>query len=408
MNKRSLAAAVLVLGSVTLSSACSSDGGSTPTLGGVGSGNTGAGGGAAAGAAPVGGAGAPTGAGSGGAAALGAGAGGDTAQAAGAGGQSISGGGAAGAAGSAGAANPSAGAGGGGATIPPGKGQSAGCNMPAPGTDSSTTWVKHDIEVTGVDPAWISAHPVPADHKYTWTHRNYFMKLPKTYNQAQPYQLSIGGSGCGGSETVGSEGGYALPNTNEIQVALSYVTANSACFADDAVNTPDLPYFDAVIADLEAKFCIDKSKIFVHGYSSGAWETYMLGCARAGVIRGIFTSQGGERVKRPACSGPVAALLSAGANASNDNPIGPLDPNSGEAKSLDSLGSAVARDEILMRNGCTGTATVTWSGSAECKQYTGCPAAYPVIWCPINGGHEYASQLAAPAETFFQGLSTTP
>jgi hypothetical protein len=46
------------------------------------------------------------------------------------------------------------------------------------------------------------------------------------------------------------------------------------------------------------------------------------------VIRGIFTSQGGERLKRPACSGPVAALLSAGANASNDNPIGPLDPNS--------------------------------------------------------------------------------
>ena len=62
-------------------------------------------------------------------------------------------------------------------------------------------------------------------------------------------------------------------------------------------------------------------------------------------------------------------------------------------KSLDSLGSAVARDEILMRNGCTGTATKTWSGSNQCQEYTGCPAAYPVIWCPINGGHEYATQL---------------
>ncbi|MES1175811.1 MAG: hypothetical protein ABUL62_15930 [Myxococcales bacterium] len=72
------------------------------------------------------------------------------------------------------------------------------------------------------------------------------------------------------------------------------------------------------------------------------------------------------------------------------------------------MGSAAARDEILARNGCTGTATVTWSGSAECEQHTGCSAAYPVIWCPINGGHEYASQLAAPAEAFFQGLPAAP
>jgi polyhydroxybutyrate depolymerase len=195
--------------------------------------------------------------------------------------------------------------------------------------------------------------------------------------------------------------------TNEIQVALSYVIAGNACFSDDATNSPDLQYFDAVLADIEAKFCIDKSKVFVHGYSSGAWEAYLLGCGRAGVVRGIFTSQGGERLKRPACPAPVAALLSAGSAASNDNPIGPLDPSSAEAKSLDSLGSAVARDEILKRNGCTDTsATQPWAGSSLCVEYTSCPKAYPVIWCAINGGHEYASQLAAPAESFFQGLPT--
>ncbi len=397
MKKSSLACALLVTGSVTFGSGCGSD--ATPIIiGGAGASATAGANSSGAGAAPVGGAGAP------GAGAPNSGAGGASAGGAvsggGAGGMSTPGAGAGG--------GNSAGAGGGGTTNPSPKGNSEGCGMAAPGEDNSNAFVKHDLEVTGVDPAYISAHPVPADHKYTWTHRNYFLKLPKTYDSKMPYQLSIGGSGCGGSETVGQEGGYALPNTNEIQIALSYVTANGACFADDAVNTPDLPYFDAVLADIEKKYCVDKSKVFVHGYSSGAWETYMLGCARGGVIRGIFTSQGGERLKRPQCAGPVAALLSAGADASNDNPIGPLDPNSGTSKSLDSLGSAVARDEILMRNGCTSTTTKTWSGSNACQQYVDCPAAYPVIWCPINGGHEYASQLAAPAEAFWQALPATP
>jgi hypothetical protein len=23
-----------------------------------------------------------------------------------------------------------------------------------------------------------------------------------------------------------------------------------------------------------------------------------------------------------------------------------------------------------------------------CVKYTGCPAAYPVVWCPLDGGHQ--------------------
>jgi len=302
---------------------------------------------------------------------------------------------------------------GGGPITPPAKGSSTGCTKTPPGTDSATAWVKHDIMVTEpLSQAAITADPAKGG-TYDWTHRNYFIRLPKNYDPAKPYQLAIGGSGCGGSDTVGSEGGYALENageTNEVEVALSYLASSGggACFADNFVDPPDLEYFDAVLADLEANYCIDKSKVFMHGYSSGAWETYMLGCARAGIIRGIFTSQGGERLQRPACTGPVAALLSAGADASNDNPIGPLDPSSATAKSLDSLGSAVARDEILMRNGCTSAMTKTWSGASVCQQYVDCPAAYPVIWCPINGGHDYASSLAVPAEMLFQSLPPAP
>ena len=281
-----------------------------------------------------------------------------------------------------------------------------------PGTDSQTAFIKHDIEVTGaIDPAYVTAHPVKAGSTYSYTHRNYFLRLPKNYDPTKPYVLDIGGSGCGGSETVGSEGGYptlGASQTQSVQVALSYVVnTKEACFADRSANPPDLPFFDAVLADIEAKYCIDKSKIFVHGYSSGAWESYLLGCARANVIRGIGTVQGGERISRPACTGKTAAILVAGLPP-NDNPIGPLDPNSAESKELDSLGSGPARDEILARNGCVGTDTETWDAAyPDCKLYKGCPKEFPVVWCAMPTlGHNYATGLAQ--DGFWKFWSSLP
>jgi polyhydroxybutyrate depolymerase len=322
----------------------------------------------------------------------------------------MSGGGASGSAGASGSV--AVGGASGSSSVAP-KGPSSGCNMPAPATDSATTFIEHDLMVTEpLDPTAIASDPANAGSAFDWTHRNYFLRLPKGYDPTKPYVLDIGGSGCGGDDTVGKEGGYpVLPSgeTQAIQVALSYLATSKggACFADDFVNPPDLEYFDAVLADLEAKYCIDRSNIFVHGYSSGAWETYMLGCARAGIVRGIGTAQGGMRMHRPACTGPVAAILVAG-EPPNDNPIGPLSPDDPVAKQLDSLGSAPARDDILMRNGCAGSASKMWNTTyPECLQYTDCPAAYPVVWCAeATLGHGYPSGLGQ--QGFWSFWSTLP
>ena len=253
--------------------------------------------------------------------------------------------------------------------------------------DSATDFIKHDIAVTGVDPAFAQAHPANGG---SWTERTYYVRLPDGYDASHAYPLSIGGGGCGNTDgTSGSGGGLAaLPNGQKlaIQVGLNYVYPQNAgaCFADDYINTPDLPYFDAVLAALEADYCVDRGKVFVDGFSSGAWETYLLGCARAGVVRGIGTAEGGLRMTRPPCTQfPVAAILVAGLN-DTENPIGPLDPPGKN----DSLGSAPARDDILMRNGCVGTDTTPWDAAYPgCVKYTGCPDAYPVVWCAIDAGH---------------------
>lgn len=270
-------------------------------------------------------------------------------------------------------------------------GPSMGCNK-APAGDNSNGFTKHDIAVTGVDAAFLpGGKNYGMQGAYDFTHRNYFLKLPTNYDPTKSYPLVVGGGGCGATDGLsGNGGGLNVFNGNQsvaIQVGLSYVypAGAGACFADDFPDTPDLPYFDAMLAEVESAYCVDTGRVFVAGYSSGAWEAIMLGCARGGVVRGIGTQAGGLRIHGPTCDGqPVSPMLIVGTG-DTENPIGPL-----TTPENDSYGSAPARDEFLKQNGCTGTATAPYTGMAAdsaCVQYTGCPSSAPVVWCPIGGGH---------------------
>ena len=269
-----------------------------------------------------------------------------------------------------------------------------GCNTPPGANDSAKNWIKHDLTVTGVDPGFITQHPPNAGTTYDWTHRNYFLRLPTGYDLTKAYPVTIGMSGCGGSETVGFEGGYAplpLGETQAIQISLSYVLStaanmdcNGAVFADDFVNSPDPAYLEAVVKDVQAKYCVDRERILLSGYSSGAFEAITLGCTDSDILRSYAIQIGGGlRLHHPPCkTNPIAALYVVGLQ-DTENPIGPL-----MTALHDSLGSAPARDEVLTRNGCMGMATAPWDAAyPACVKYLGCPEKYPVVWCPIASGH---------------------
>jgi polyhydroxybutyrate depolymerase len=279
-------------------------------------------------------------------------------------------------------------------------GPSDGCHATPAAGDMPGKWVLHKIDVTGVAAEFMSGgKEYGTQGGYDFNHRNYFLKLPRNYDNTRAYPLVMSGGGCGATNGVSGNGGgaNALPDDQDfaVQVGLSYVYPQNAgaCFADGFADTPDLPYFDAVLAEVQKSSCVDKSKVFMSGFSSGAWETYMLSCARAGVIRGVGTQAGGLRSVRPPCTGiPVAAFLTAGTN--DANPIHNVDSKTG----FDS-GSAPARDVILKTNGCATAETAPYTSDKapatwNCKQYTSCPKAYPVIWCEIPGGHGAGSPSA--------------
>jgi hypothetical protein len=229
-----------------------------------------------------------------------------------------------------------------------------------------------------------------------FNNRNFSLELPTNYDPNTPYSVWYGGHGCGYNA---SGAGWTVPGEmgKVIEVGLDSNPSGDFCFPDGGTscagtqaniplctNGPEVPYFRAVSDWVAANFCVDLSKQFIGGSSSGGWEGMTLGCSEAERIRGFYSVAGGKREHRWPCTGPVAAFMMVdtgdGSNKILYNPI-----NAG----LDSYGAQAERDELLIRNGCIGTAsTPAPAPYSTCLNYTGCPAAYPVWWCVLPGGHQ--------------------
>lgn len=329
-------------------------------------------------------AGSPVGGGAGGAAQAGsASAGMATVAGAAAGGMSGAGTGSAGSAGS----TTMAGTGSGGSAP---SGMSAGCGKA--NADDPSAWTRHDITVT-VDPKFSDAF---------YTSRTYWTRPPKTYDKAVPVPLTIWGQGCGQGNNPES-----TPMTNgpaadgSVQVELLAPQGKDHCYSagpdgDDA-SSPELPYFDKVLAETLANFCIDTKKVFQGGYSSGGWFSSLISCNRADKIRGVAWAAAGLQKNHAPCMGPVAAIITRGENDGGT----PLDQ------------TLAARDSLIMRNGCT-TQTQPWDPgettftSSSCVAYQGCMSGFPVVWCPTPGAHSNGTDTGLSTKGFWKFWSTLP
>jgi poly(3-hydroxybutyrate) depolymerase len=212
--------------------------------------------------------------------------------------------------------------------------------------------------------------------------RSYFVRLPPGYDPMRAYPLMFIGPGCGGA------GDNAIPVQDEtgadaivVGMNISAEVAGRDCFMTESPESPELLYFDAMWAEVSEGYCVDTTRVFYGGFSSGAWLAHLLGCARSNILRAQGNVAGGP-APIPECAGPVAAVMIHDENDGANN-IG---------------GGEAARARILEQNGCTGTETEPYDAAYPmCERYTGCPAEYPVIWCQTSGvGHDPQNDLSAP------------
>jgi poly(3-hydroxybutyrate) depolymerase len=201
--------------------------------------------------------------------------------------------------------------------------------------------------------------------------RTYSLYLPTGYDPMRAYPLAILAHGCNGA------GATPFPletasKTDAIVVALKSV---AECFVYEPTGA-DVVYFDTVLAEVSASHCVDRSRVFMAGFSSGSYLTYTIGCVRAGIVRAQGNAAGAQ-VRLPTCAGPIAALIAHDLD----------DPENLIA------GGIMARDRILTTNGCT-TETLPYDFDGDpatpspCVMYQGCRPGYPVVWCQTTGkGH---------------------
>ena len=208
------------------------------------------------------------------------------------------------------------------------------------------------------------------------TTRDWAVLLPEGYDPDRRYPVVYQFHGCSDNPMRETNN---VPTQRESGADAIVVRGRAVdrCW-DTMASGPDVAFFDALVAEVEATYCADPDRRFAAGYSGGAFMTHQLACVRGDQLRGVATIAGGQPGRD--CVGTVAALLI------HDRTDGVVDIAASER----------ARDGHLERNGCGDTSSAV--EPSPCEAYEGCDEGLPVVWCETSGmNHSRQDDLAAPA-----------
>lgn len=279
------------------------------------------------------------------------------------GGASSSGAGTAGTSGGGGGtAGATAGAGGGGGSggmAGGGMRPSVGCQQTVAQTPNS--WVEQPkLQVNGKARQW-----------WTW--------LPLNYDPKRAYPIVFTFHGCGGPDNFIPM--QRTAGADAIVIRGTGVTQDG-CWTYGGTGE-DVKFFDAMLAEAEKDYCVDSSRVFATGYSSGAWLVNTLSCARADKLRAGGSVSGGVVGDRGDCQGKVSRIFIHDSDDTTNKFV-----ENGNQKEITRLLSV---DHCMADNPVP-------EEPAPCARYPGCDAGYPVILCKTSGKkHDRQDTLATTA-----------
>lgn len=208
----------------------------------------------------------------------------------------------------------------------------------------------------------------------------YIVDLPTGYDRNKPYPLVM--SFRSANVTI-----EAFRSTLDLPavVGAEGIVVNVDC-ANGARRWDlqrDPPVFEALLAKLEAGYCVDRRRVFVVGHETGAIFANLIACTHAGVLRGLGSLSGVAPTRM--CTGALAVWIS-----------------QGDADMTRTLGRE-DRDFWLQQNQCDATMSAPVEPS-PCVEFMGCEVGSPVRYCEYRGNQEVPSFAAAAVWSFFQGL----
>lgn len=266
--------------------------------------------------------------------------------------------------------------------------------------------------------------------------RLYYVRLPANYDANTAYRTVYLAPGCGppqsqipdqikaypletasGDDAILIEMEAGLYNKAEYNNAACSNEADAGgsnlchfCFDDGAASlsadSVEYGYFDRLHKQIEDDYCVDATRQFYAGYSSGGWMAHQLGCQFPDVLRAQASVTGG-----------LPPAIKDGLKTCVDQPIAAFLIHDFNDQSNIYQGSVAAVNRLLALNGCTGGATMDSAPSApytitgvpntatfSCVQYTGCPAQYPIVFC-TSQDQQHNAQTTAAVPGFWEFFS---
>jgi hypothetical protein len=289
--------------------------------------------------------------------------------------------------------------------------RSSGCGNPW--MHDTNTWVEVAGPATHTNPAPLGPLVTISGPASQYSEdRGYWVFVPKNYdpNKADGYKVIYSGVGCDDPDRYHSgKTGYQYQkndNDDAIQVGLDYDTHSFTpqCYDNRNPKSNDFTFMPWLMNEIEKDFCVDLNHQFFSGFSSGGWVAQQFNCAFPTKFRGMVSTTGSEPADQPMCNpGPVALF---------------------HIHDINDAGNTYASflpgcTRVLKQNGCTVTDcrdpqsdTLTSpytlppdampNGTPTCRQFNGCPADYPVVFCTTHlpntlDRHGAQPELAVPA-----------
>jgi polyhydroxybutyrate depolymerase len=227
------------------------------------------------------------------------------------------------------------------------------------------------------------------------TPREYRLSVPADYVPGEPLPVvfvlnGVGGTGPQAQQFFQVETGHraifvyptSLPNDE----------AGGSIAWDFSLNGVDVPFFDGMVSYINDNYCVDTSRIFVLGASSGGIMSNMLGCFRGDVFRAIAPSSG-MTWQQSGCQGEVAVMVICG----EQDSFNPCD---------DASNGGLSQINVWVPlNGCTQPTQTTQSSFADiCQEFAGCRAEDPLLLCRHAGGHGWPTSDGDFWWQFFMSL----
>jgi polyhydroxybutyrate depolymerase len=249
--------------------------------------------------------------------------------------------------------------------------------------------------------------------------RPYESNIPKSYDPSKPTPLLLMLHGFSATPFVedrilhitelSDAKGFlaAFPSGTSNSSKMPFWNATDGCCDREGSGVDDVTYLNAVLDDMQARYNVDKKRVYLVGHSNGGFMSHRLACDSAPRIAGIVSLAGAVWKDAAKCNptAPVAVLQVHGTMDDLVDYEGEVDVPSAK-ETVATWAAKNGCDPTLSATGTTFDLDMLVGGAETRVERHACPRGAAELWT-LDGGSHVPSLTPAFGEEIWKFLTTS-